>query len=217
MPVVPELASMLKERKEYLLRKGISEKDLLNMPIILENEKRKRRFCRPQIAAKTCREIISAAGIAPNIVKLPDEKQGTINTDLNAYYGDIFRSNFRYRATHTAYMDKGETNYVLAIEAPDTYSEHYLDFVNDFVQLGIANKLHRWAERHFSADIDYRFFTQECESKKACYECTHEPKSGVIQLDEVIKIIPDDTEEYIDVIISTRHGITGNIDFVKGR
>ena len=217
VPIPQELALMLKERKRYLIdEKGIQEKDLIGMPIILENERVKKRFCRPHVAAKVCREIISAIGIEPNIVQLPDDNQGAIAIDLNRYYGDIFRSNYKYRANHTAMLDRGEINYILGIEAPDTYSQHYGDYLNNFTSFGMTKKLHRWAEQHSSVQLNYQFSHEEWESQETLYERVHSSKSGIIKLEETIAIDPDENEEYIDITIYAQHGFIGEIDFLKG-
>lgn len=218
IPIVLELAIMLQQRKNFLVReKGIPEKDLVNMPIILENENRKKKFCRPAVAAQTCRIIISSIGIAPNIIQLPDDKQGSIAMDLNKYYGDIFRSNFKYHANHTAHLSRGEINYILALEAPDTLSKHYCDYPNDFVQLGIAKKLHRWATHHISEQVCSQASHKEFESTEQCYIHKHQSATGIIKLEEYIDILPDDGEELIDVTATSHNGITGDIDYIKKR
>jgi len=41
-------------------------------------------------------------------------------------------------------LTNGEINYVVGVEAPDTFSRHYCDYSNDYIQLGIIQKLSRW-------------------------------------------------------------------------
>ena len=41
-------------------------------------------------------------------------------------------------------MTMGEINYMIGIGAPDTFSQHYADYSNEFLQTGIIHKLSRW-------------------------------------------------------------------------
>ena len=41
-------------------------------------------------------------------------------------------------------MTMGEINYMIGISAPDTFSHHYADYSNEFLQIGIIQKLSRW-------------------------------------------------------------------------
>lgn len=74
---------------------------------------------------------------------LPDAKNDLV-TDFNCYHGDIFLSNFRHKANHLAFMTMGEICYMVGVNAPDTFSRHYCDYTNDYLQKEIVQKLCRW-------------------------------------------------------------------------
>lgn len=150
VPSAKILSCLLLERKKYLIGKGIDKGYLMDCPIILENEcisdmkkGKEMNHCRPGKISSISNELIQVAGIPKNEIILPDER-GELITDLNRYHGDIFLSNFRHKANHVAYLTIGEINYMIGIDAPDTFSRHYCDYSNDFLQKAIIQKLRRW-------------------------------------------------------------------------
>lgn len=150
VPSAKVLSYLLNERKRYLLNLGIDEEYLMECPIILQNEcisdmqnKKIIEHCKPEKISNVCNEIIDKANIPVNEVVLPDAKYDLI-TDFNRYHGDVFLSNFRHKANHIAYMTMGEINYMIGVNAPDTFSRHYCDYTNDFLQFAVAQKLSRW-------------------------------------------------------------------------
>ena len=151
LPLVPELSEMLIARKNYLLAVcHLSEKELNGTPIILradpagtQAQPLKLEGCSPQTLARKCKKVIDVAEIQSQILLLPDEIN-PLESDLAKYQGNIFRTNFKYRANHTCGLTRGEINYILGISPPDTFSRHYCDYTNDFIQLAMAHKLQRW-------------------------------------------------------------------------
>ena len=87
--------------------------------------------------------LIRNADIPKNEIVLPDAKNDLV-TDFNCYHGDIFLSNFRHKANHLAFMTMGEICYMIGVNAPDTFSRHYCDYTNDYLQKEIVQKLCRW-------------------------------------------------------------------------
>lgn len=164
LPISTLLGKILEERKKFLIRKGLAAEVLENYPIILGREDlnkmlkgHKEEFCKPAVVAQKCRESISKAEIAQHMLILPDEESGTeVETDINSYGGDIFRTNFREKALNAAGFGLDEMNYYLGIKKPDTFSQHYCDYTNDYVQLMMARKLDRWQNKYFS-----KLFTEQ--------------------------------------------------------
>lgn len=158
LPISTLLGNILEERKKFLIRKGLAAQVLENYPIILGREDlnkmlkgHKEEFCKPTVIAQKCRESISKAEIVQNMLILPDEESGTeLETDINSYGGDIFKTNFREKALNAAGFSLDEVNYYLGIKKPDTFSQHYCDYTNDYVQLIMARKLDRWQNKYFS-------------------------------------------------------------------
>ena len=82
-------------------------------------------------------------GIEDNCITTSDEK-GVIETNLSDYHGDIFRSNFKYRANYTCGFTEAEACYVLGLRQSSPFGKNYCDFTNDLAQFVIYQKLCRW-------------------------------------------------------------------------
>ena len=214
VPSVSVLTSLLLSRRKYLLDQGIDDDYLSECPIVLGEEriqdmkKRKRvGHCKPQLISKTCNELINLAHIPVNEIVLPDERNDLV-TDLNRYLGDIFQSNFRDKANHEAYMTVGEINYVIGVNAPDTFSRHYCDYTNSFVQRGIIQKLRRWS-------YEYEQIVLDIDNAKPSYG----ESNGSVSLNvgpydrgvaSVSIAINNDSDSDVQVNIHSAHGVTTN-------
>lgn len=155
LPLPRLLGKIIQARKEYLIREGLSAQVLEEYPIILPREnidRMKKGYrpinCKPSSVAEKCREAVKVAEIPQLQIFLPDRDGSELETDFNSYGGDIFRSNFRDKALNVAGFELDEVNYYLGIKRPDTFSQHYCDYTNQYVQLQIARKLDRWAEHY---------------------------------------------------------------------
>ena len=157
--------------------------------------------------SKSGYELIKLANIPENTIVLPDEKKDLIS-DFNRYHGDIFQTNFHDKASHSAFMTNGEINYVLGVDAPDTFSRHYCDFTNDFMQLGMIQKLRRW-------ELCYeRKILKKALSKPSLGTQTGNKNieagpfaNGVASIDLVIE---NHSDEEAEVIIKSIHGLDVN-------
>ena len=52
------------------------------------------------------------------------------------------------KALNDAGFGLDELNYYLGLKKPDTFSQHYCDYTNNYVQLIMAKKLDRWTEKY---------------------------------------------------------------------
>lgn len=159
LPISEFLGELLMERKKHLQNKGVSEEVLNDYPIVMERENissllkgHKEEYCRPASIAKKCREAITKAEISSHMIILP-ENDNEIEIDINSYNGDIFRTNFRDKAINLAGFGLDELHYYLGLKKPDTFSQHYCDYSNEYVQLMMARKLDRWTSV-FLTDIE---------------------------------------------------------------
>ena len=155
LPLPRLLGKTIQARKEYLIKEGLNAQVLEKYPIILPQEDLNRIrkgykpiFCKPSSVAEKCRKAINVAEGPSLKVVLPDKEGNEIETDLNIYNGDIFRTNFRDKALNVAGFGLDELNYYLGLKRPDTFSQHYCDYTNQYVQLQMARKLDRWAEKY---------------------------------------------------------------------
>ncbi len=215
VPVARALKILLDARKQYLVNYGIDEEFLNKCPIVLSEERlsdmkkmKKVAHCKPWKINMISNEVIKVAHIPEDEIILPDDKNDLV-TDLNKYHGDIFLSNFRNKANHNAYMTMGEINYMIGVDAPDTFSRHYCDFTNDFIQEGIIQKLSRW-------EISYERILTGKRLRKPCYGAkkgnvrikTGPFKDGVAALDLLIE---NRARDNVEVVVEGLHGIDVNI------
>lgn len=151
VPVTRLLRDVLIRRKKLLLDSGISEDTLLRSPIILQEERRgsasKERVplhCKPWKITDICSQLIKKAEIPEELIVLPDDRFEMV-TDIYRYLGDIFLSNFTYKAKNAAGFTNDEVSYVTGTEAPNTLANYYCDYFNPFIQVGMIQKLERWS------------------------------------------------------------------------
>lgn len=157
LPLPTLLGRILRARKNYLKKEGLDDQVLDEYPIILPRENidhmskgYKPVHCKPAAVAEKCRKAIEAAEIPEFRIVLPDRDGNDIETDINSYNGDIYRTNFRDKALNEAGFELDEMHYYLGLKKPDTFSQHYCDYTNPYVQLIMARKLDRWLSRYDS-------------------------------------------------------------------
>ena len=210
VPVPRTLSYLLKMRKKYLIEQGIREGSLGEYPIVLQEEcltdmknEKVIKHCRPSKISNISNEIIKKLDIPENMLILPDEKND-LATDFNRYHGDIFLSNFRHKANHTAYLTMGEINYMIGIDAPDTFSRHYCDFTNDLLQEGMIQKLSRWEVKYERIVTDTRLRCPSCGSEKGNATIKAGPyHEGIATLD---MLVDNKTDQDATVTIQSTHG-----------
>ena len=218
VPVAPLLADMLKSRKTYLQAMcGFTEAELQHLPIIMPNNKKtlaalsKPSFCKYDAAIRVCRSLIEKANIPTQELVLPGDGEALV-VDMNKYQGDIFYSNFKHRANHTCYFNRGELSYVVGNKAPDTFSQHYCDYTNDLVQYGMVQKLNRWSHAHETGVQNAVQSTSELSTFTRNTSVHSDRKKNHYN---AVSIRVSPTKElpgsYIDVLVECDHGVTGSI------
>ena len=207
IPSATILSALLLARKQYLISLGIDEEYLSDCPIILKEERifdmkglKRIPHCKPSVISDSSNELIKLANIPENTIVLPDEKND-LTTDFNRYHGDIFQTNFRDKANHNALMTNGEINYVLGVDAPDTFSRHYCDYTNDFIQLGMIQKLCRWEINYERMIAKSRLPSPSCGASSGEVRIEAGPyRNGVASVDLIIENHSDKEAEVIIVI-----------------
>lgn len=115
---------------------------------------------------KENRKLIKKLNIPAEIIPIPDNSKGTIDTNLAYYPGDIFRTNFDYYARHTGKFELGEIEYFLGLQPSTTFSRNYCDYANDYAQFILFTKLERITKKLFNKDNfharkEYKSFDDE--------------------------------------------------------
>lgn len=215
VPSAHVLTILLLARKRFLINSGISEEYLTDCPIVLSEERiadmRKMKrigHCKPVAISKSGNELIKSAKIPENIIVLPDD-QNDLATDFNRYHGDIFQTNFRDKANHSAFMTIGEINYILGIDAPDTFSRHYCDYSNDYIQIGIIQKLRRWETKYEQMINRSKLSLPSFGEQEGAFARKVGPyESGNASIDLVIENKSDSDAQ---VMLKSDHGLNVNL------
>jgi hypothetical protein len=214
VPSAKVLTALLLDRKQYLIENGVDEEYLWNCPIVLGEERildmkkmKKIGHCKPHAISKTGNELIKLAKIPENIIVLPDDKND-LTTDFNRYHGDIFQTNFRDKVSHDAHLTNGEINYVIGIDAPDTFSRHYCDYTNDYIQVGIIRKLSRWELKYERLVTNSATLSPSFGEKEGNFDISVGPyENGVASVDIIIENRSDLDAE---VTVKSFHGLDVN-------
>ena len=144
------LERMLSSKKELARRKlagtGISINDVYVVRSV-ESETEHMSECLPPKAVSPCvNELIKTKlGIKEDLVSIPTEDNGTKDTDLSLYSGNLLRENFRFHAETKCSLTEDELCYLLGNDRATTMGCHYIDFENQEILLSLKIKLDRLA------------------------------------------------------------------------
>lgn len=97
----------------------------------------------PRELESLCRQLIEELRLPDWIVTIPDQGEGTKETNLNSYGGDFFRENFRFWTLSFAGMTNDETAYLIGNTPETTFGRYYCDYLNDASQYLLYMKLRR--------------------------------------------------------------------------
>ncbi len=156
----------------------------------------------PSNLRKNNRKLIRKLNIPPEVIPIPDNSKGTIDTNLAYYPGDIFRTSFDYYARHYGFFETGEEEYFLGIQASTTFSRNYCDYSKDQAQLNIYTKLERIIKKVFYKDI---FQAKKERIKiKETFSLVSSSDSHNLSFIGIDLTIPENVETIIS--INTKHG-----------
>ena len=146
VPIPLQLDHLIQKQSQWLMAEtDLSEVELKACPLLC-HPRNPKVYLPVSAMEKAARQAVESASIPAHMVKIPG--QGRKMTDLSKYGGDIFRENLRYRAVSYCEMTEAELAYLFGQVLPDTYSKHYCDFTNPFIQLQLCRKLERWWIRY---------------------------------------------------------------------
>ena len=146
VPLPNILVEELLGRYQELAEKyELTTEDIAKLPIISANSASYNERCKVKSLRDRSRTaLVEGAGLDKKLVEYAEADGRTVEDDLNKYIGDFYVSNFKFHAKYDCSMTEGELSYILGIQPPDTFSKHYCDYSNDFIQVGLAEKLNDW-------------------------------------------------------------------------
>lgn len=215
IPIDTILAQMLMDRKSFLQsRYGCTDESLEDAYVMLDEEPARGRgiYKCKTISKSTAndakKKLLQIAKISEETISLL-EGEAKIDVNLNSYRTDLFAANFRHKAIHQCGFTEGELCFHMGNRGPDTFSNHYCDYSDDFLQYNMVRKLYRWSYVYDTAN-------SAAKSVRKCGTVneTTEYNSGRYttgRVDVTLGIVPsEDAEGTILVEVNTRHG--SNID-----
>lgn len=145
VPIPTFLSELIIAQREKIQKKyKIPFEDLMKLPLIADSNERFMDFCSPnKLRLNSNKALTEGAMIPQSLVSYP-ENDGVEEHDLSKYSGDFYASNFKYHALNDAMMTQGEVAYVLGLVPHDTFSKHYCDYTNPFLQMKLVEKLNDW-------------------------------------------------------------------------
>ena len=153
LPCPSILSNLLSEeyKKTKTIHSGMPQEYIDNSYIFIDTSTNNLPLS-PIKLRKANRELIKKINIPAEIIPIPDNKKGTLDTNLAYYPYDLFRTNFDYYARHVGKFELGEIEYYLGIQPSTTFSRYYCDYTNDYSQLILYTKLERIIKRLISED-----------------------------------------------------------------
>lgn len=128
---------------EYEKQKEAFSKEVLaNKPLIeyTGNKELQNKICPPVKLQKICRQLVKKLHLDEMIIEVPTKGNGTKETNLNDFRGDIFRTNYEHYARTVAMFDPGELAYMMGVKTSITFSNNYCDYGNDISQIILYRK-----------------------------------------------------------------------------
>ncbi len=126
----------------------LSEDGLLELPIVQEAGKKEsagvQQAVPPTRLSKAGKKLIQQMHLPENLIEIPNDANGTVESNLAFYGGDLFSSNFRHYCMSLCGFDEGEYAYWNGSQAPSTFSRNYCDYANPASQLILLCKIERW-------------------------------------------------------------------------
>ncbi len=149
VPIPTFLSDILIDQRERIQKRfRIPFNNLMTLPIVTADKDKFTDCCSVDMMMKNSkRALINGAGLSKNVVSYP-EADSSEEYDLSRYNADFYESNFKYHALNDAKMTWGEIDYILGLAPRDTFSRHYCDYSNPFLQIKMVKKLNDWCSIH---------------------------------------------------------------------
>ncbi len=209
VPCSPLLSTALVGRKTELKTFfNLSKKELEQYPMFLKtnntNLTDQANLLSPSEVSKALKQVLLSLDIPDEIFQIPDRIRGTIETNLSYYGSDIFREDFKFRATEHARMIDGELRTMLGLTLKDTASKHYIDFDRDDSQFAMYRKLVRMEQQlHPLLSVPILVETEKNISEFTFQESSFPIENTISAME--ITIPPQGTSEP-ELTITSKHG-----------
>ena len=212
VPIPSFLSDILIAQREKLQKKyRIPFETLMDISIITDSNDNFMDYCSPnKLHLNSNKALREGAKIPEHLLSFPDS-DGRKKHDLNKYNGDFFVSNFKFHALNDAMMTQGEVSYILGLVPHDTFSKHYCDYTNPFLQMKLVAKLNDWCSLYYdwngAPQIESGTTQSDLKSKNIIISPYNSGcASGLLEL-----IVKRKSSAAIEIEIAGNRGIKGSL------
>ena len=210
VPIPVFLSDLILAQRERIQKQfKISYAELMGLPLITVSNENCTDFCSPNmLRLNSNKALTNGARIPKNIVTYL-ESDGTEKYDLSKYNGDFFASNFRFHALNDAMMTHGEVSYILGFVPYDTFSKHYCDFTNPFLQMKLVEKLNDWCSLYADWEGEPQINTGTANSDLKSRKIVIEPYNSGCTSGTLLLQVKGKCTSAIEISVSGDRGIAG--------
>ena len=147
LPCPAILSNLLLAQKNRLMNEQTAEADLDSMPIIGKmrtGPSLQQQIIPPRELSKAGKTLMKSLCLPDDMIQIPNDANGTVESNLAFYFGDIFCENHRHYCMTLCGFDEGEYAYWNGSQPPSTFAKNYCDYANPAAQLILSRKMERW-------------------------------------------------------------------------
>lgn len=210
IPIPVFLSDLIIAQKERIQENfKIPYKELIDLPLISKANDNCTDFCSPNMLRLNSNKALKEGAMIPEDIIAYLESDGVKEQDLSKYNGDFFAANFKYHALNDAMMTFGEASYILGLVPHDTFSKHYCDYTNPFLQIKLVEKLNDWCSLYSDLEGAPQEIKGTTKSDSSGRNITIEPYNSGCVSGQLQLSVKDKCSSNIKVTVSGKRGVEG--------
>lgn len=216
VPIPIFLSNLIIAQRDRLQKRfKISFANLMALPLITDSSESPIDYCSPNKLRLNSNRALKKGALIPEYLVSYPESDGTEEHDLSRYNGDFFASNFKYHALNDAMMTQGEVSYILGLVPRDTFSKHYCDYTNPFLQIKLVEKLNDWCSIYFDWEGTPQMKTGTTKSELKGRNIFINPYNSGCASGQLQLSVKDKCSSAIEITVAGDRGISGTATIYK--
>ena len=210
VPVPTFLSDIIIAQRERIQKRfRIPFAELMKFPMVAADKDWIADYCSVnKMRLSSQRALINGAGLSENIVSYP-EADGSEEYDLSRYNADFYESNFKFHALNDAMMTLGEIDYILGLAPRDTFSRHYCDYSNPFLQIKLVEKLNDWCSIYRKREEKPQFESGTTNSVLRQKNIIISPYNSNCTSGHIELYVGEKCQSKIELSIASNRGVSG--------